>query len=63
MRTTLKHYQVLGVAFMRDRENESHEPRGGILADEMGLGKTLMMLGIRPSVSCQTFADPFTLCF
>ncbi|PIA88970.1 DNA repair protein RAD5 [Cercospora beticola] len=44
MRSTLKHYQVLGTAFMRKRENELHEPRGGILADEMGLGKTVMML-------------------
>ncbi|KAM3424545.1 hypothetical protein BST61_g6541 [Cercospora zeina] len=44
MKSTLKHYQVLGTAFMRKRENELHEPRGGILADEMGLGKTVMML-------------------
>ena len=44
LKSTLKHYQVLGVAFMRRRENDSNEPRGGILADEMGLGKTVMML-------------------
>ncbi|KAF2217010.1 hypothetical protein CERZMDRAFT_32249 [Cercospora zeae-maydis SCOH1-5] len=44
MRSTLKHYQVLGTAFMRKRETELYEPRGGILADEMGLGKTVMML-------------------
>ena len=44
MRTTLKAYQVLGTAFMRRRENDTHEPKGGILADEMGLGKTIMML-------------------
>ena len=45
MKTHLKHYQVLGIAFMRQRENDTHEPKGGILADEMGLGKTIMMLG------------------
>lgn len=44
MKTTLKHYQVMGTAFMRRRENAQHEPRGGILADQMGLGKTIMML-------------------
>lgn len=45
LKVTLKHYQVLGVAFMRNRENSSTQPRGGILADEMGLGKTIQMLG------------------
>jgi len=44
MKVTLKHYQVLGVAFMRKRENAKQAPRGGILGDEMGLGKTIMML-------------------
>ncbi|KAF2855647.1 hypothetical protein T440DRAFT_159458 [Plenodomus tracheiphilus IPT5] len=44
MRTNLKHYQILGSAFMRRRENAMDEPRGGLLADQMGLGKTLMML-------------------
>jgi len=44
MRSTLEHYQVLGVAFLRRRENSSTEPRGGILADDMGLGKTVMMI-------------------
>lgn len=45
MKTTLKGYQVLGSAFMRRRENDTQEPRGGLMADQMGLGKTLMMLG------------------
>lgn len=45
MRTSLKGYQVLGTAFMRRRENDVQEPRGGLMADQMGLGKTLMMLG------------------
>ncbi|KAH9827589.1 SNF2 family N-terminal domain [Teratosphaeria destructans] len=44
MKSTLKHYQILGVAFMRKRENAGEEPRGGILGDQMGLGKTIMML-------------------
>jgi SNF2 family DNA or RNA helicase len=42
MATSLKHYQVMGTAFMRRRENDLHEPRGGLMADQMGLGKTLM---------------------
>lgn len=44
MSTSLKHYQVMGTAFMRRRENDLHEPRGGLMADQMGLGKTLMTL-------------------
>lgn len=44
MRSTLKSYQLLGVAFMRKREMADNQPRGGILADEMGLGKTIEML-------------------
>lgn len=42
MATSLKHYQVMGTAFMRRRENDLHEPKGGLMADQMGLGKTLM---------------------
>lgn len=41
---TLKSYQVLGVAFLRQREHSSTGPAGGILGDEMGLGKTVEML-------------------
>ena len=44
LKVTLKHYQVLGVAFMRKRENATQAPKGGLLADTMGLGKTIMML-------------------
>ena len=44
LKVTLKHYQVLGVAFMRKRENSTQAPKGGLLADTMGLGKTIMML-------------------
>lgn len=35
MKATLKHYQILGVSFMRRRECATQEPKGGILADEM----------------------------
>ncbi|MCJ1386978.1 hypothetical protein MMC17_010107 [Xylographa soralifera] len=38
MKTSLYHYQLLGAAFMRNRENGQNEPLGGILADEMGFG-------------------------
>jgi SNF2 family DNA or RNA helicase len=44
MTTQLKAYQMLGVAFMRQRECSGEGARGGILADQMGLGMTLMML-------------------
>ncbi|KAL4784180.1 SNF2 family N-terminal domain-containing protein [Aspergillus varians] len=44
LKTKMYHYQVLGCAFMRDRENSPEEPRGGILADVMGIGKTLEAL-------------------
>jgi SNF2 family DNA or RNA helicase len=46
MVTSLKHYQVLGAAFMRRRENTVEEPKGGLIADDMGLGKTVMMVRI-----------------
>jgi SNF2 family DNA or RNA helicase len=41
MTSSLKHYQVLGAAFMRRRENSKEYPRGGLQADEMGLGSEL----------------------
>ncbi|PYI36731.1 hypothetical protein BP00DRAFT_385567 [Aspergillus indologenus CBS 114.80] len=44
MRTSLYHYQLLGAAFMRDRENSSYPPYGGFLSDFMGLGKTIQAL-------------------
>jgi SNF2 family DNA or RNA helicase len=44
MKVSLKPYQILGVSFLRSRENATEEPRGGILADQMGLGKTIQML-------------------
>jgi hypothetical protein len=45
MKTSLKGYQMIGSAFMRRRENDTQQPKGGLMADQMGLGKTLMMLG------------------
>ena len=44
MRSSLYHYQLLGAAFMRNRENGVDQPLGGICADEMGFGKTVMMI-------------------
>ena len=42
---SLKHHQVLGAAFMHEREMQSvGEPYGGLCADEMGFGKTIMMI-------------------
>ncbi|CAK5280366.1 unnamed protein product [Mycena citricolor] len=37
-------HQVLGRAWMRDREDPSKKRFGGILADDMGLGKTIQCL-------------------
>lgn len=36
MKTALKHYQVLGAGFMRQRERGVDEPRGGLCSDSMG---------------------------
>ena len=44
MRSHLRNYQLLGAAFMRDRENSGTRPYGGIQSDDMGLGKTVMMI-------------------
>nr|KMM65811.1 hypothetical protein CPAG_02154 [Coccidioides posadasii RMSCC 3488] len=44
MKTSLFHYQLLGVAFMRDRENSPVAPFGGFLCDEMGFGKTIQAI-------------------
>lgn len=39
MTSSLRHYQLLGAAFMRDRELGNEKPLGGICADEMGFGR------------------------
>lgn len=44
MKTSLTPHQVIGTSFMRRREGNAVQPKGGILADQMGLGKTLMAL-------------------
>lgn len=44
MKSSLTHYQVLGTAFMRNRETGGDQPLGGLCADAMGLGKTVMMI-------------------
>lgn len=43
MKSSLRNHQLLGAAFMRDRESGS-PPYGGFVADEMGFGKTLLAL-------------------
>ncbi|PGH19530.1 hypothetical protein AJ80_03865 [Polytolypa hystricis UAMH7299] len=43
--TSLFHHQVLGVAFMRQREaSPGDPPAGGLLCDTMGFGKTIQAL-------------------
>ncbi|KAF9894723.1 hypothetical protein FE257_006613 [Aspergillus nanangensis] len=42
--TRLFDYQLLGAAFMRDRENSGFPPFGGLLCDVMGFGKTIQAL-------------------
>lgn len=44
MESILKSHQLLGSAFMVQRENGTETPRGGILADVMGMGKTVQTL-------------------
>ena len=44
--TSLRHHQVQGAAWMKERETGVDEPFGGILADGMGLGKTLMTIAL-----------------
>ena len=44
MKSALRPHQILGTAFMLQRERDDEAPHGGILADQMGLGKTIMML-------------------
>lgn len=44
MRNGLMPHQLLGAAWMRDRENSASPPYGGLVADSMGFGKTIQML-------------------
>lgn len=45
LKSSLYHHQVLGAAFMREREKSKERPTGGMLCDVMGLGKTIQTLG------------------
>lgn len=44
MKNGLMPHQLLGAAWMRDRENSGSPPYGGLVADSMGFGKTIQML-------------------
>jgi len=44
MRSSLHVHQLLGAAFLRDRENGTQRPFGGLVCDEMGFGKTIQMM-------------------
>lgn len=44
MISSLKHHQVLGAAWMVERETATDGSNGGLCADEMGFGKTLQVL-------------------
>lgn len=44
MESSLFHHQLLGAAFLRDRENSDSKPKGGLVCDEMGFGKTIQMM-------------------
>ena len=43
MISSLRSYQLVGVAFLRRRENGSTPPRGGLNADVMGLGSEYLL--------------------
>ena len=44
MTSSLYSYQLLGAAFMREREADNTAPFGGIVADSMGFGKTVLCI-------------------
>ncbi|KAI1615710.1 SNF2 family N-terminal domain-containing protein [Exophiala viscosa] len=44
MKSSLYHHQLLGAAFLRDRERSDSKPHGGMVCDEMGFGKTIQMI-------------------
>lgn len=46
LKSHLRPHQVIGTAFMIQRERDDEGPSGGILADQMGLGKTVMTLAL-----------------
>ncbi|KAH0834326.1 DNA repair helicase rad5,16 [Fonsecaea pedrosoi] len=44
MESSLYNHQLLGAAFMRERETGEIKPKGGLVCDEMGFGKTIQMI-------------------
>jgi hypothetical protein len=44
MESSLYMHQLLGTAFLRDRETGDGKPKGGLVCDEMGFGKTIQMM-------------------
>ncbi|OQV09615.1 SNF2 family domain-containing protein [Cladophialophora immunda] len=44
MESSLYNHQLLGAAFMRERETGDLKPKGGLVCDEMGFGKTIQMI-------------------
>ncbi|KIV92519.1 hypothetical protein PV10_03810 [Exophiala mesophila] len=44
MKSSLHNHQLLGAAFLRDRETGKQMPLGGMVCDEMGFGKTVQMI-------------------
>ncbi|GAQ09582.1 hypothetical protein ALT_6903 [Aspergillus lentulus] len=58
MKTSLFHHQLLGVAFMRERENSTSPPYGGFLCDVMGYGKTVQALANIVDGRCVDPNDP-----
>jgi hypothetical protein len=44
MASSLYHHQLLGAAFLRERESGDNKPHGGMICDEMGFGKTIQMM-------------------
>ena len=44
MASSLYNHQLLGTAFLRERETGESKPHGGLICDEMGFGKTIQMM-------------------
>ncbi|KAJ9613159.1 hypothetical protein H2200_003100 [Cladophialophora chaetospira] len=44
MESSLYNHQLLGAAFLRERETGDSKPKGGLVCDEMGFGKTIQMI-------------------
>lgn len=63
---TLLPHQIIGRAWMRDREDSTKKRTGGILADDMGLVFLCQYSGMRSDFLClkswQNDPDPHTDC-